>query len=154
MMVVAWIVVLRIPNAQAVLGEKIDSIASDRRALSVNPDAVTISIPKNRYEIHQLKTDAVIVKEFASKSGVVFGLSWSGNVQPDLSQLLGSYRSEYFQALSESQSHPRSLRPRSSRRVIRGPHLIVEHYGHMRAIRGRAYVPDLLPEGVKPDELK
>jgi len=30
----------------------------------------------------------------------------------------------------------------------------VHSAGHMRAFYGRAYVPDLLPQGVNPDEIK
>jgi hypothetical protein len=95
-----------------------------------------------------MQTSSGIVKEFVSPSGVVFAFTWKGLVHPDLRVLMGSYFSEYQ---AESIHQPRS--PGSRHQQVRTAHVIVEKGGHMRAVRGRAYVPNLIPTGVKLDEI-
>ena len=57
---------------------------------------------------------------------------------PDLEPLLGSHYAAFRQAAS------RTGRRRSAV-VLRAEDLVVESGGHMRAFRGRAYLPGLVP---------
>jgi len=69
---------------------------------------------------------------------------------PDLRQLLGGYFEQYRTALQARSG------PRVSRRpvAIEQPGLVVQVGGHLRAFAGRAYVPDMLPSGVRAEEIQ
>ena len=133
-------------KSQATLGEPVDSVDSDRKAFSAIRSA---SSTFRNYTIQQVESDAVVIREYVSPSGIVFGVAWNGLTQPDLTQLLGSYFPEYQLARKQS---PRIHGRRSSQ--VTTDRLIVETWGHMRDLQGRAYVPALIPTGVSIDEIK
>jgi hypothetical protein len=60
---------------------------------------------------------------------------------------LGSYASEYQAALKKVQRKPGSKR----RQVVKTDRVVVEKWGHMRNLQGRAYAPALLPSGLSSD---
>ncbi len=133
-------------RAHATLGESIDSIKSDRNALSAVRHSATVH---NGYTVEEIDSDSTAVREYASPSGVVFGIAWNGLLHPDLMQLLGSYSGEYQDALRQT---PRRL---GQRRIqLKTGRLVVEKWGHMRNLQGRAYDPALIPSGVSVDEIK
>lgn len=133
-------------RVQATLGESADSVESDRYALSaVRHSAST----HDRYTIQEIGSDSVAVREYISPSGIVFGISWNGLIHPDLTQLLGSYKDEYQKALQQS---PR--KPGRKPLQVKSQGVVVEKWGHMRNLRGRAYAPALIPPGVNVDEIK
>jgi hypothetical protein len=131
---------------QAALGESEDSIASDEKALAALRSAAMI---RNGYTVHEIQSDSTTVREYVSPSGVVFGIAWNGRIHPDLTPLLGSYAGEYKEAL---QSTPREPGRRSSK--VKTDRVVVEKWGHMRNLQGRAYAPALIPPGVSIDEIK
>ena len=130
----------------AALGESDNSIASDEKALSAVRGAAAV---RNGYTVHEIQSDSTAVREYVSPSGVVFGIAWNGRVNPDLTPLLGSYAGEYKEAL---QSIPREPGRRSS--SVKTDRIVVEKWGHMRNLQGRAYAPALIPPGVSIDEIK
>jgi hypothetical protein len=132
-------------KAGATLGEGAASLAKDRKALS---SSQTTSSSQANYTVKEIVSDATTVREYLTVSGVVFGLAWNGLAHPDLTTLLGSYASEYQEArqLTRHGRGQRHLR-------VRGSRVIVESWGHMRNLRGRAYLPALLPEGVSFNEI-
>ena len=132
-------------QAQATLGEGADSVARDRHALSAS--APTITSHAN-YTVQEVTSDATTVREYLNLSGVVFAVAWNGMTHPDLSTLLGSYATEYQNAKRQT---PRKHGERRSK--VQGSRVIVETWGHMRNLQGRAYLPALLPEGVSLDEI-
>jgi hypothetical protein len=91
---------------------------------------------------------STVVREYVSPSGIVFAIAWNGS-QPDLSQLLGSYEKQYRQALKDTPRQPGVRRLR-----VKAPEVVVETWGHMRNLRGRAYAPALIPSGVTLDEIQ
>ncbi len=132
--------------ALAALGESADSIASDRKSLSAERGA---AITRDGYTIQTIRSEATTVREYISSAGVVFGIAWNGMSHPDLTQLLGAYFREFQDALRQTPHKPgrRHLQVKSN-------HIVVEKWGHMRNLQGRAYVPSLIPQGVNVDEIK
>ena len=133
-------------TSQATLGEKADSIASDQKALAATRPSPTFH---NGYTVQEVKSDAVTVREYISPEGIVFAIAWNGLIHPDLTPLLGSHAGEYEQAL-------RQAPPQPGRRHLRleANQVIVEKWGQMRNLQGRAYIPALLPPGVAIDEIQ
>jgi len=132
-------------SARAGLGGDMASALSDGSLLHgvVN----TISLPM--YAVQEITADTGLrVREYVNRDGVVFAVSWTGPVLPDLQRLLGAHYVEYTTALA-ALNHPglhRSLR-------VALPGLIVESGGHLRAYAGRAYLPALVPAGVPAADL-
>jgi hypothetical protein len=79
--------------------------------------------------------------------GKVFAVSWSGPVNPDLRQVLGSYYPQFAQAASTTHGNHRRLN-------IEQPGLVVQNVGRLRAFAGRAWVPSMLPENFSIDDIK
>ena len=133
-------------QAQATLGESVDSIMPNKRSLSAVRRAEKASL---KYTVYESQYDTITIREYASSSGIVFGIAWIGLTHPDLTPLLGSYASEHKKALSQVR------RQHGSKHVkVKSENVVVEKWGHMRKLQGRAYVPDLIPEGVNIDEIK
>jgi hypothetical protein len=101
-----------------------------------------------RYTLHEmrLRTRAT-VREYRAHGGQVFGVTWEGPWRPDLRLLLGSYYDQFVQAA-------RGKRSARGPVTIRLPGLVVELSGHQRAFYGRAYVPDSVPAGLRPGDIR
>ncbi len=134
------------PQVHATLGEPAASVEVDRKALSAVRRATTTV---DGYTVQEVKSDANTVREYVSSSGVVFAIAWNGLSHPNLTPLLGSFAGEYQKAVKQTPRKPgrRSLR-------VKGDGVVVEKWGHMRNLQGRAYVPALIPPGVSLDEIK
>ncbi len=104
---------------------------------------------RNGYTVEEIVSDAATVREYVSPSGVVFGIAWNGYVHPDLMLLLGSYWGEYSAARQKA-----ARIPGRSRQRLATENIVVEKWGHMRNLQGRAYAPVLVPAGVRVDEIK
>jgi Protein of unknown function (DUF2844). len=131
--------------AQAALGEPIDSVATDRVALKAVQSAAAVS---SSYSVQELKSNLISVREYLTSSGVVFAIAWKGLTHPDLTPLLGSFAKEYTEG-RQNAPHQRGRR----RSQLKTEHLVVEKWGHMRNLQGRAYLKALIPPGVKIDEI-
>jgi len=131
--------------AGATLGEKADSVARDRHALSAVRKATT---SYSNYTVQEVASDATTVREYLNLEGVVFAVAWQGRLHPDLTTLLGSYASE-FQNAMQKQARRHGQRGLS----VSSDKVVVETWGHMGSLQGRAYLPALLPEGVSADEI-
>jgi len=131
----------------ATLGEFVDSVESDRKALSGVKRATTV---RNGYTVQEFALDGTFVREYLSSSGIVFGIAWNGLTYPDLTPLLGSYAGEYQTALRQTPRKPGLRRDQ----VVKTDRVVVERWGHMRNLQGRAYAPALIPPGVSLDEIK
>jgi hypothetical protein len=123
--------------AWAVLGQSQESVQADAQSLK----GKLATIEMSGYSVQQIsRDDGVVLKEFVSPEGKVFGISWKGPTMPNLSQLLGLYFAGF-------QDAHRSTHRRGPLSIHAGP-LVVETGGHLRAFHVRAYVTDLLPGGV------
>jgi hypothetical protein len=132
-------------RVSAALGETEESIAADREALLSLRNSATAH---NGYTIHEIDSGSTVVRQYVSPSGIVFGVAWKGLLHPDLTQLLGPYSDEYQEALQQT---PR--RPGHRRMQVKTDRIVVQKWGHMRNLQGRAYAPALVPFGVNADEI-
>jgi hypothetical protein len=130
----------------AALGEKADSLASDQKALAAARSSQTV---RNGYTIQEVRSDSVTVREYIAPAGIVFAVAWNGLIHPDLTPLLGSHAGAYEEALRQTPS-----KPGSRQLQVKTGQIIVEKWGQMRNLQGRAYIPALLPLGVSADEIE
>ena len=134
------------PPVQATLGETSESVESDIKSLAAVHGPASV---RSGYTVQEIRYGETAVREYLSPSGIVFGIAWNGLTHPDLTQLLGSYLNEYEEALRQGAGTGER-----SRLEVKTKGLVVEKWGHMRNLQGRAYAPELIPSGVKVDEIR
>lgn len=132
--------------ARATLGASAVSVESDRQALAAVRRSTTGRVT---YTVQEIGSAATTVREYVSPAGAVFAIAWNGLIHPDLEPLLGSYAGEYRAALHQTPRQPGRRHQR-----LRTGRVVVEKWGHMRNLQGRAYLPALIPPGVSIDEIK
>jgi len=131
--------------AYAALGGTLDSIESDQTRMKAARKA---AVPFGKYTVHELlMPSGTKIREYADRTGHVFAVGWDGPAKPDMNQLLGQYFSQYAESPASGNASRRHL-------LIKKPELVVQSNGHMRAFSGKAYLPQLLPEGVTIEELR
>ncbi|HEY6308011.1 MAG TPA: DUF2844 domain-containing protein [Candidatus Angelobacter sp.] len=130
--------------AVAELGGNVSSIQADQEHMKGTRRVTTNAA----YSVHEIQAaTGTTVREFVSPSGTVFAVAWQGPATPDLQQLLGAYFGQFTQAIQ-------------TKRAGRGPvsvrqeGLVVEAGGHMRSFSGRAYLPQMMPQGVSSEAIK
>lgn len=129
----------------ASLGDDVSSVQSDQAHINARLRTSQTSA----YSVHELQTPTgTVIREFASPAGRIFAVSWQGSSLPDLQQLLGSHFQDFQQAVKAQ-----NRRPVGGPLYVQQNGLVVEIGGHMRSIRGRAYLPDEVPAGVRVEEL-
>jgi hypothetical protein len=128
-------------RASATLGMPAASVQSDQAAMQ----GALRMMHAVGYTVQELQAPTgTVVREYVSITGTVFGVGWEGPFLPDLRQLLGPYFERYSK-LAKAQK---------ARRVVRGPlliqesDLVVEMTGNSRTFLGRAYVREMLPQGI------
>jgi hypothetical protein len=130
--------------ACAALGGDAASVRADAEELRGTVQSTSLPL----YDIHEITNDdAMRVREFLTRDGTVFAVTWEGPVVPDLERLLGSSFPSFVEAAAKQPGVPRFLR-------VTLPDLVVESGGHMRAFSGRAYLPMLLPAGASTADLR
>jgi hypothetical protein len=141
--IVSLIAIIDLEKTWAVLGEPASSVETDRLAMA----GQFKMIQAQHYTIQEITTSDFVVKEYVS-GNTVFAVAWRGRRPPDLTSILGTYLQEYQEASAAAASTgPR--RRRGTR--IQALHVVVETGGHAGDVRGRAYLPSLLPPGVTPE---
>jgi hypothetical protein len=130
--------------ASATLGESSTSTEADRASMK----ATLRMLPAAKYTVHEIQTPSgTTVREYVSSAGTVFAVAWTGPVIPDLRQALGVYFDRYTGAAKGKHASHRNL-------AIREADFVADSHGHMRAFSGRAYLPQLLPQGVTAEEIR
>jgi hypothetical protein len=127
-------------SAFAALGEPASTIVQDKQAVhaSVMKQVNVAATSGTNYTVQQLSDDASQnVYEYINTQGIVFAVSWSGPVKPDLSTLLGNYFSQMADNKSQSRAH---------KEVVNND-VVISSSGRMRSFKGYAYVPSLTPAG-------
>lgn len=131
----------------AVLGGSSGTLEVDHQPLS----GQTRTIPGPDFSVHELTTPDLVVREYISGQGKVFGVSWTGRRSPDLPVLFGSYFEQYEAASAERNARRSPLRGVTQ---VETSDLVVETGGPMGAIWGRAYLPNFLPPGVTKEAIQ
>jgi Protein of unknown function (DUF2844) len=140
----AVVALLGARRAAAALGEDVVSIQADQ--LRMEGTLRTSVLPG--YVAHEIQTPTgTLVRELASPAGAVFGVSWEGPFLPNLRRLLGSSFDAYATAA-------RAARRGRGPLLLHLPGLVFESSGHPRGFRGRAYIPELVPEGVLAEAIR
>jgi hypothetical protein len=147
-MVVAFtlIAIIDLPKTWAVLGEPVSSVETDRVALA----GQLSMLPAQLYTIQEITTSELVVREYVS-GDTVFAVAWRGRRPPNLVSLLGSYFQEYQEAAVAAAANGPRMRGMTR---IQGARVVVEAGGHPGDIRGRAYIPSLLPSGVTKEMIQ
>jgi len=134
-------------SASASLGGDVSSVHDDQ----VKMQGTLRTTSKDSYDVHEIQAPSgVTLREYVSRSGNVFGLSWQGRSHPDLHQILGSYYDAYVQGVQAQ----RAARHGHGPLLIQQPGLTIQMGGHMRSLVGKAYLPQALPAGVRPEDLQ
>jgi len=135
--------------AFATLGEMEASIDNDRVHLQ---GARTSVAAGTGFTVHEMITaSGATVREYvAQATGRVFAVAWQGPRQPDFRQVFGTYFEQYVQAAQAA----RGNHARRGPLAIEQPGLVVEMGGQPRAFYGRAYIPQLMPQGMEPGTIR
>jgi hypothetical protein len=148
-----WLVSLALPllafsiSASAELGGDVTSVQNDQ----VRMKATLKVTEAQAYTIQEITSpEGTVVKEFVSPAGKVFGVAWTGHFMPELQQLLGTYFVQFSQAAQSQQASHRARRVIS----VQEPGLVVQSAGRMRSYHGRAYIPEMIPQGVGPEVIQ
>jgi hypothetical protein len=131
----------------ASLGGDVTSVEADRAKMEASLQTTSTE----HYAIHEMHApNNLVVREYVSPAGNVFGVAWQGPSRPDLHQVLGTYFDSFNKA----------AQARKLQRTGRGPlfiqqdGIVVQMGGHARAFFGRAYVPQNVPSGVQLEEIR
>jgi hypothetical protein len=138
--VVSLIMIIGLPRAWAALGEAVSSVETDRVALAGQLNMIQAQL----YTLQEITTSELVVREYVF-GDTVFAVAWRGTRPPNLVSLLGSYFQEYQEAAAAAAVNGPRMRGMT---LIQGARVVVEAGGHPGDIRGRAYIPSLLPSGV------
>ncbi len=134
------------PPASASLGGASSSVEADSARMNASRQ-VTLH---NSYAIHQITApQGTVVNEYVSPEGKVFAVSWHGQFPPQMQQILGTYFEQYVAAL-KAQAQLNQAPPRAYGHQplnLQLPGLVVQTSGQMGAYSGRAYIPEMLPQG-------
>jgi hypothetical protein len=91
--------------------------------------------------------NGVTIHEYVLPSNVVFAVTWDGPIRPDMTALLGSYFPTYVTAGS---NRGRGTGPLSEGTAD----FRIESAGRLGQFFGKAYLPRLMPTGVRPGDLQ
>jgi Protein of unknown function (DUF2844) len=133
--------------ACASLGGDLSSVHDDQMKMQG-----TLRTTRNdSYNVHEIQgANGIVLREYVSLSGNVFGVAWQGHSHPDLRQVLGSNYDTFTQAVKAQRAQRHGHGPL----LIQEPGLVVQMGGHMRSLAGRAYLPQNLPAGVHAEVIR
>jgi hypothetical protein len=131
----------------AALGGDAASIQADQ----IHMQGTRRMIAAESYTEHEIQgATGTVVREYVSADGKVFAVAWHGPWLPDMRQILGTYFEQYAQAVQSESSGRMGRRPVK----VEQPGLVVQIGGHIRAFAGRAYIPDMLPSGMRVEDIQ
>jgi Protein of unknown function (DUF2844) len=131
--------------AFAGLGGDASSVDAD----TVKMKAQSRATPAAGYTVTQITLPtSTVVNEYVSADGKVFAVSWKGPMTPDLQQTLGTY----FTTFTAASAVPHGAGHHGL--SVQQSDFVLQTSGHMRAWRGKAYVPSLLPPNFSLDDIQ
>jgi hypothetical protein len=137
--------VLRAATLQSVSGSAAASPAASPTAGNQPASAVTATAP---YTMRQsVDANGVTIREYLLPANVVFAVTWQGPIRPNMRAPLGSYFTNYVAAGRTG--------VRGSGPLIEGNgDFRIESAGRLGSFSGMAWLPRLLPAGVRPGDLE
>jgi len=143
--------------AHASLGDLEQSIDNDQQALGfvsrkIEGHAASLKTALSKapdFKVHILSSAKGELRQYVNKDGIVFALTWAGNSHPDLSQILGTYYSEY-----QNQMERAPRKPGRYPVLLQTPKMTLHQSGHMRSVQGKAYDPSLFPKNFVVENLQ
>lgn len=146
-MVILMVILTTALPAFAALGGDASSVQADQARMQGS----LRTTQAEAYTLHEIRAaTGTVVREYVSPSGKVFAVAWQGPWPPDMRQLLATYFAQYQQALQSQANSRAGRRPL----LIQQPGFVVQSGGHMRSFAGRAYIPQMLPQGVSAEEIR
>ncbi len=136
-------------RAHAALGDPATAVANDRAALQGSLKTTSTAA----FDVHEITAPAdTTVREYASRDGTVFAVTWSGPRVPDLHVVLGRYYAAYVAGATAAAGRTH----RAGHHVLSftAPSLTAEVVRFQRRALGRVYLPTHLPAGVTPGDLR
>jgi len=97
------------------------------------------------YTVEEIRYGAAIMREYVAPTGVVFGIDWKGMIHPDVTQLLGSFAGTGPEEALRAPGPPKI--------DTEAEDVVIQKWGQPDDPHGRAYAPDLAPQGVKIDKM-
>jgi hypothetical protein len=131
--------------AHASLGATAATVSADSAALR----GQVHSTPLMQYDVQEIDNSAGTVREYVTRAGQVFAVTWQGVAPPDLAQLLGQYFPQLQTATAQA-SHGAGAHRRFS---VTGADVVLQSVARQRDFHGIAYVPSLVPAGVDTAQL-
>ena len=133
--------------AMASLGGSADTVSADSSALR----GLLHSTALVQYDVQEIDGAAVTVREYITRAGQVFAVTWQGAAPPDFQQLLGGY----FPRLQPAAAAAATAHgPAVHRQLgITQSDFVMQSFGRQRDFHGIAYVPALVPDGVDTGQL-
>jgi hypothetical protein len=100
------------------------------------------------YSMRQsVDANGVTIREYVLPANIVFAVKWNGPIRPDMTALLGSYFPNFVNA---GQNRATGTGP-----LIDGnDDFRIESAGRMGRFSGMAWLPRLMPAGLRPGDLK
>jgi hypothetical protein len=141
-LLLAALTILLSSSCFAALGGDVSSVVADQAQMKAQRRITQAAA----YSIHEMRSPTGTVREFVSPQGKVFGIAWQGQSLPNFQQVLGSYYDQFIKNAPRRRTHGPV--------TIQTPGLVIQSGGHMRALTGRAYVPEMVPSNVKMEEIK
>src|ERR1700688_420796 len=97
LLLIAGINLLWVGSAHAALGGDAASVLAD----GIAAQGIVHAVIRQQYDIEEFTADAgVQLREYLNRAGVVFAVSWTGPVLPDLERLLGTHFAAYTEGLA------------------------------------------------------
>jgi hypothetical protein len=149
MRIIIFLFCLILPSplpAQTVLGTK-TKFTPKVQSSNIQKQAATAQSEAKFTTNEYFNENQIKIREYINHEGIVFAVTWSGLSHPPLAPLLGSYYEDY-------QNNKLKPHRRLPKITISSNDLVVEKFGRMRAVQGRALVKSLIPQGVLIEEIK
>ena len=135
-------------TARAELGGARFSVQMDQARASATLNTATY-VAYDRHEIYA--PDGATVHEYADRSGQVFAITWRARGPVDLRQLLGAHYAKFAAAGAAAGTVVRRDLHHTS---VHLPDLVVDVSVINQNWSGRAYLPQALPAGLSPREIR
>lgn len=141
-----WLLASSFPAWAALGGDTVSILADQGQMRGSRKTTAAAS-----YTVHEIQgANGTVVREYQSSQGHVFAVAWHGQWMPDMQQILGSYYSQYAQAMQSQRGVRAGRHPIN----INQPGLILQMGGHPQWFVGKAYVPGNLPQGLRAEDIQ